>query len=65
MEKKLRSLFEFQRFEGNRELQSLIEETEKRSAQALSDDDLWMVNAAGVPDLPIFKSEEQGNKKEK
>ena len=47
MEKKLESLFEFQKFAGNPELAKLIEETESRYAKALSDDDLALVNAAG------------------
>lgn len=51
MEKKLKSMFEFQRFAGNDRLSKLIAETENRySAQELNDDDLWMVNAAGTPE---------------
>lgn len=65
MEKKLKSLFEFQRFENNLRLKSLIEETEKRAAQALSDDDLWMVNAAGAPDLPESELEKQEKRSKK
>lgn len=48
MEKKLKSLFEYQRFENNPRLAKLIAETEARYADALSDDDLLYVNAAGV-----------------
>ena len=47
MEKKLNSLFEFQRFVGNPGLAQLIEETERRYGEALSDDDISLVNAAG------------------
>lgn len=50
MENKLRKLFEYQRFENNSRLEKLISETESRYAAALSDDDLFMVNAAG--DIP-------------
>lgn len=50
MEKKLASLFEYQRFAQNPRLSKLIQETENRFASALDDDDLWMVNAAGVPE---------------
>lgn len=45
--KKLTALFDYQRFEGNKKLQALIDETETRYAYALSDDDLEWVNAAG------------------
>lgn len=48
METKLRKLFEYQRFENNSRIEKLINETESRYAAALSDDDLFMVNAAGV-----------------
>lgn len=48
MENKLRKLFEYQCFENNSRLEKLINETESRYAAALSDDDLFMVNAAGV-----------------
>ena len=47
MEKKLTNLFEYQRFEGNKRLQKLIDEAENRAAQALDDDDLAFV-AGGV-----------------
>ena len=47
MENKLRKIFDYQRFEGNGRLEKLISETESRYANALSDDDLAFVNAAG------------------
>ena len=50
MENKMRKLFEYQRFENNARLAKLIEETESRYATALSDDDLDIVAAAGVPE---------------
>lgn len=50
MEKKLKSLFEFQRFAGNDRIAKMIEETNNRYAAELSDDDIALVNAAG--DLP-------------
>lgn len=46
-EAKLLSIFDFQRFEGNKKMQALIDDTESRYAYALSDDDLEWVNAAG------------------
>ena len=45
--KKLRALFDYQRFERNKKLQALIEDTENRCMNALSDDDLEWVSAAG------------------
>lgn len=48
MEKKLSRLMDYQRFESNPRLMALIAKTEARySAQALSDDDLSLINAAG------------------
>ena len=44
---KLTALFDYQRFERNKRLQALIEDTEKRCMNALSDDDLEWVSAAG------------------
>ena len=49
MEKKLKKLFDFQRFEQNKALEKLIPETENRYAAELSDDDLALVSAAGEP----------------
>ena len=47
MTKKLTALFDYQRFERNKRLQALIEDTERRCLCALSDDDLEWVSAAG------------------
>lgn len=44
---KLKRLFDFQRFEGNEKLQSLIDDIDSRSSCALTDDDLEWVSAAG------------------
>ncbi|MGN0806790.1 MAG: hypothetical protein ACI4MC_07100 [Candidatus Coproplasma sp.] len=44
---KLKRLFDFQRFEGNEELQSLIDDTDSRCNNELADDDLEWVSAAG------------------
>lgn len=43
----LTRLFDYQRFEGNKKLQALIDETEARCLHNLSDDDLEWVSAAG------------------
>lgn len=45
--KKLKVLFDYQRFERNERLQALIDETEARCLHNLSDDDLEWVSAAG------------------
>ena len=47
MEKKLKMLFDFQRFENNKALAELIAETENRYAVGLSEEDLALINAAG------------------
>ena len=53
MEKKLRQLFDFQKFAGNRELQQVIDSVHaKYAARELSPGDMEMVAAAGVKDLP-------------
>lgn len=53
MEKKLKKLFDYQRFEKNERLEKLIRETESRYAKELSDDDLSLVNAAGETGVNI------------
>ena len=50
MEKKLAKLFDYQKFEQNEKLSTLIKETEERCARELNDEDLEMVNAAGIPE---------------
>ncbi len=53
MENKLKALFDFQKFEGNDELSSVIEKTHGKfrgsgsSFAVLGDDDLGYVSAAG------------------
>ena len=57
MSKNLKHLFDFQKFEGNSRLSSMIAETESRYGVGmsrnleLSDDDLTLVSAAGNTDL--------------
>ena len=45
--KKLTALFNYQRFERNKRLQALIDDTERRCLCSVSDDDLEWVSAAG------------------
>ena len=54
MEKKLRELFDFQKFEKNADLQAVIDKVHARhSALELSDDDVSFVAAAGMPETAI------------
>lgn len=59
MEKKLKKLFDYQRFENNPRLEALIQETESRYSAELSDDDLMMVAAAGEASEISKKKEEE------
>ena len=52
MENKLKKLFDYQKFEKNAHLQSVIQKTmDKYEVKALSDDDMFLVNAAGTGTL--------------
>ena len=52
MENKLKALFDYQKFEGNAALQSVIDSVHSRYAvRELSMDEMEWVNAAGVPEL--------------
>ena len=53
MEKTLKSLFDFQKFEGNPALQQVIDSVHaKYAVRELSFDEMEMVSAAGTPELP-------------
>ena len=56
-QKRLTALFDYQRFERNKRLQALIEDTENRCMNALSDDDLEWVSAAGEETDPKEKKD--------
>ena len=59
MEKKLRSLFEYQKFEQNAELQSIIDRVHARySARMLSDDEADQVAAAGLPETAFLRKKD-------
>ncbi len=52
MEGKLARLFDYQKFSPNSKLDSIIKDVESRYSldkELISDDDLSMINAAGVP----------------
>lgn len=49
MEKKLRQLFDYQKFQKDPRLEAMLSETEKRYEGSLSDAELELVSAAGDP----------------
>jgi len=56
MERKLSQLFDYQKYQGNRELQQVIDAVHaKYAVRELTLDDMEMVAAAGIPDLPKNK----------
>ena len=57
MEKKLKQLFDFQKFAGNADLQSVIDSVHSRyETKELNMDEMDMIFAAGVPQLPDRKN---------
>ena len=57
MEKKLRQLFDFQKFAAEPNLQSVIDDVHSRYAtRELNMDEMDMIFAAGVPQLPDRKN---------
>ena len=60
MDKRLKRLFDFQRFAGNRRLAALIERAEFLHAESLSDEDLEKVSAAGDIDTARIGREGEG-----
>lgn len=63
MERKLKSLFEFQKFEANPALQSVIDSVHSRyMKRELGPDDMEWVNAAGTPNArPVKKDNPRSN----
>ena len=58
MEKSLRQLFDFQKFAGNPDLQDVIDSVHSRyQTRELSMDEMDMVFAAGVPQMPKKKND--------
>ena len=52
MERKLKALFDLQKFDGNRDLQQVIDSVHaKYAVRELSLDDMEYIAAAGVPEL--------------
>ena len=63
MERKLSALFEYQKFEGNPALQSVIDSVHSRYAKReLSLDEMEWANAAGTPFVrPDRKDDDKSN----
>ena len=62
MERKLKTLFDLQKFEGNRDLQQVIDSVHaKYAVRELSLDDMAYIAAAGVPELQD-KQQKNGEK---
>ena len=58
MEKKLKNLFDFQKFEGNSDLQSVIDSVHSRYAvRELSMEEMEWVSAAGIPEIKNKKDD--------
>ena len=52
MEKKLKNLFDFQKFEGNADLQSVIDSVHSRyTVRELNLEEMEWVSAAGIPEI--------------
>ena len=59
MEGKLKALFDYQKFEGNPALQSVIDSVHSRyPVRELNMDEMEWVNAAGTPDARPAKKDE-------
>ena len=60
MEKTLKTLFDYQKFERNADLQKIIDSTHaKYGIRQLDLDELEFVSAAGVPQIPLEKSSDK------
>ena len=60
MEKKLQQLFDFQKFEGNTDLQMIIDSVHSRYAvRELNLDEMEFVSAAGEPQASTKKGQEK------
>ena len=67
MEKRLRRLFDYQKFEQNAELQSVVDAVHARysSARMLSDEEADQVNAAGSPEMAFLRNRDPQKDQEK
>ena len=63
METTLRKLFDYQKFEGNADLQQVIDSVHARyAARELNFDEMEFVNAAGVPQQYTAKNSDTEQK---
>ena len=53
MERKLKRLFNYQKFAGNSRLSAMLDDVDGRYGGALSDNDLELVSAAGEADTTV------------
>lgn len=65
LESRLKQLFDYQRFENNKDLQSVIDSVHARYAKRvrLEDDDVEFLNAAGTSDMLQKKPDPEGQGK--
>ncbi len=64
MENKLKRLFDYQKFEGNADLQRIINATHARyGARELNLDEMSMVSAAGIPGTAPMKKPSDKDRK--
>ena len=62
MEGKLKVLFDYQKFEGNSALQSVIDSVHSRyTVKELSLDEMEWVAAAGIPEAKTEDKDKKGN----
>ena len=60
MEKKLKQLFDYQKFESHPDLRSVIDEVHSRyESRELNLDEMEMISAAGVPRMPDKKKDSE------
>ena len=58
MEKSLKQLFDYQKFAGNQDLRDVIDSVHSRyQTRELSMDEMDMIFAAGVPQMPKHKTD--------
>jgi len=58
LERKLKGLFDYQKFDGNMKLQSVIDSVHSRyGLRELNMDEIAMVSAAGVPEIVNGKND--------
>lgn len=60
IDKKLSLLFDYQTFEQNAELQSIIDRVNARfPSRRLSDDEADLISAAGLPEMSLLRKKPQ------